>query len=471
MLSLLKKKCCCDGVYDPKPQKGKLPERIWMRDQVQHLHKKFCIGCGICTYVCPYEAINIGKERNGFFPLIDSNLCTHCGICTKICPITQSLIENSKTIVPEYYDDFELSDLIGAFKHSYVGTSSDEDVELKASSGGIISSLLISLFEKKVIDGAFTVVQNMNFKSTSDLFVIKIAKTRDDVLSAQGSKYTQVSMEDALCEIIRDSTLQRIVFIGTGCQIRALKTNKRRIKALRNRSFYYFGLFCKQTKKPGFIDYILKIVGKSLSNLTEFRFRDGHYITVDGEKLLSFKDWKYGTIPWFTHQWSCEACLLCGDVTAELADISFGDAWLPEYRDIKKSIFITRNDEGDKIINQAVRDNAINIEEIDPYNVAKSQGIKAIIRKKLMLNTYAWLFNKDAKISVLNDVFTKHSSSFISKLYAMVYLYFSRFLTTQFFLFLVSKIEIIAKILFKFSMKILFHLEKVYLTSRRRKEQ
>lgn len=436
-----------------------------------YLERKFCSGCGICKFVCPDNSIEIKKGRKGFIPVINYDTCSHCGLCTRSCPIIQSLIENSNINLPEYYDDYQLSDIIGSFKKSYVGSSCDKDVELKASSGGIISSLLISLFERGIIDGAVTVVQNANFKSTSDLFITKISKTPEDVLSAQGSKYIQVSMEDALDEIIKDSAIQRVVFIGTGCHIRALKTNINRIETLRNRSFYYFGLFCKQNKKPGFIDYLLKITGKDLVNISEFRFRDGHNLTVNGEILLSFNNWKYGYIPWYTQQWGCEACLLCGDATAELADISFGDAWLPEYKGNKKSIFITRNKEGVKIINQAVKDNAINIEEIDSNAVAKSQGINTIIRKKLMLNTYTSLFNKNAKIGVLNDLFTKKPPSFSSKLYALVYLHFSRFLTSNIFMTLVTKMEIFAKIIFKLLIKIIFRLEKLFLKSRKRKEQ
>lgn len=69
------------------------------------LIEETCIGCGICTTVCP---TNLKKEKDIQFDvdtesraiavlngkaLIDSNLCIACGICTKNCPVRSLTIE------------------------------------------------------------------------------------------------------------------------------------------------------------------------------------------------------------------------------------------------------------------------------------------------------------------------------------------------------------------------------------------
>ena len=41
-----------------------------------------CIGCGLCTKICPHEAIKV--ENN--LAVIDYTKCTSCGLCAAVCP-------------------------------------------------------------------------------------------------------------------------------------------------------------------------------------------------------------------------------------------------------------------------------------------------------------------------------------------------------------------------------------------------
>ena len=41
-----------------------------------------CIGCGICTKICPHEAIHVDKN----LATIDYEKCTSCGLCAAVCP-------------------------------------------------------------------------------------------------------------------------------------------------------------------------------------------------------------------------------------------------------------------------------------------------------------------------------------------------------------------------------------------------
>jgi len=44
-----------------------------------------CINCGLCTSLCPTQALHLNLETRevGF----NSELCTACGMCTKVCPV------------------------------------------------------------------------------------------------------------------------------------------------------------------------------------------------------------------------------------------------------------------------------------------------------------------------------------------------------------------------------------------------
>lgn len=78
---------------------------------------------------------------------------------------------------------------------------------------------------------------------------------------------------------------------------------------------------------------------------------------------------------WGTGLFKANACDFCDDVTTELADISLGDAWLPEYRNdgLGNSIIITRSTLADDLIREGIEKNVLNVENIDKSKVIASQ--------------------------------------------------------------------------------------------------
>jgi ferredoxin len=57
---------------------------IYLKDVVTlTLHEDLCIGCGICTVVCPHQVFS---QNNGKAKIEDRDACMECGACARNCP-------------------------------------------------------------------------------------------------------------------------------------------------------------------------------------------------------------------------------------------------------------------------------------------------------------------------------------------------------------------------------------------------
>ena len=43
-----------------------------------------CIGCGMCTMVCPHRVFDL---KNGKANIVDRDSCIECGACSRNCPV------------------------------------------------------------------------------------------------------------------------------------------------------------------------------------------------------------------------------------------------------------------------------------------------------------------------------------------------------------------------------------------------
>ena len=57
---------------------------IYLRDVVTlELNREKCIGCGMCTIVCPHAVFGI---NNGHARIENRDACMECGACAQNCP-------------------------------------------------------------------------------------------------------------------------------------------------------------------------------------------------------------------------------------------------------------------------------------------------------------------------------------------------------------------------------------------------
>lgn len=168
-------------------------------DNVSILEKKYCTGCSACLNVCPFGAIEMKTDEDGFsFPEINEK-CTHCGLCAKICPALAEKIHLQNE--PKCF-----------------AVWADDNHRPKGSSGGVFACLA-----EHIVDQGGIVYGAAFEKGCRKLKHIGIEK-KEDLPRIYKSKYVQSEIGTVFAEIKQHLDSKRqVLFSGTPCQVEGLR--------------------------------------------------------------------------------------------------------------------------------------------------------------------------------------------------------------------------------------------------------
>ena len=342
-----------------------------------------CTGCGTCVGVCPRDAVNmIVDERKGIYiPEIEDTKCDHCGICFASCP---GYDVPFKKLDLEIFGNEAHGALLGNFLDCYAGYACDFDIRYNATSGGLITSLLIFWLKEGIIDGALVTKMDGLDNLRPQAF---IARTEREIISAMGSKYCPVPVNTVLKEVIKHKG--RYAVVGLPCHIAGIRKAEKLNKALQESIIVHLGLVCNHT--PTFVatKYLL---GKFRINETrveslQYRGRGwpgGMLACYDGgqEKFINHLDPYYWGFVFNKFFWP-QRCFVCNEKINRFSDIVFMDAWLPEF--VKKgtgySMIIVRSLVGLDLMSKAREAGEIEISAIPCEDIVTSQGLDAVSRR------------------------------------------------------------------------------------------
>lgn len=333
-----------------------------------------CIGCGTCESICPSDAISLvlNKKKGMYFPLVAPEKCNNCNVCFEICP-GHEVKYNDLNI--KYFGHLPKEPRVGNYVHSYSCYSNDDQLRFDSASGGMVSTLLLYALEKKIIDGALVTGMKTDVPWEPKPF---IARTKAEILEAAGSKYCPVPVNSALKEIMKIKG--RYAVVGLPCHIHAIRKAQKYNKLLRERIIYCFGLFCSSGRTFIGLQALMSKLKVDLSQITSLRYRGAGW---PGEMNVKINDGRVLSIGLETYfpLISCSnnpyRCSLCPDKTAELADLSFGDLWLPEARKNighGKSICIVRNQQSEVLVKSAEKDGYISRKQLNSRDVLRAIG-------------------------------------------------------------------------------------------------
>lgn len=308
-----------------------------------------CTQCGTCAALCPNSAIHMAWDgASGYVLSIDEDLCHDCGLCYKICPGHEV---NFKQLSDRFLGKGTDNWRIGRYISIHAGHTIQEKLRWEAASGGIVTALLVAALKKGEIDGA--IVTRMNPESPLEPLTI-LATTEDEIFEAKGSKYCPVAANLSLREILDSNG--RYALVGLPCHIQGLRKAQARNRKLREKVAFSISIFCGLNMSPAGTQVMLRRYGISVEDITGIRYRGAGW---PGGLQVELQNGQTHFEPYrgyFDDHFICyemHRCNLCTDSYGELADISCGDAWLPEFTDsddLGTSVVVVRSQRGEELL-------------------------------------------------------------------------------------------------------------------------
>ncbi len=341
-----------------------------------------CTGCGTCVSLCSRKAasLSIDDKKGIYIPVINENQCTNCGICLEVCPGHEFVFGQ---LNQEIFGKQPENLFVGNYIDCYTGYSTNHETRYNCSSGGLITQLLLYALENKIIDGALVTRMKRDDPLKPEPF---IARTKEEIYEARGSKYCPVPANLMLDEILKTPEDEKFAVVGLPCHIQGIKKAEQINNVLKKKIVLHLGIFCNHTPTFSATELFFKKLKVRKEDIMRIEYRGQGWpgkmkiSTKDGEVDVLLSDyWNFIGSSFFYPM----RCLMCSDAFAELADISFGDAWLPEYKGdgMGISILIARTINGIDMINRVCANRMIQLTRVTADKVMLS-NLQTAYRKK-----------------------------------------------------------------------------------------
>ena len=347
----------------------------------------FCTGCGTCAGMCPEGSIRMQSTRyGGHVPVFFSATCCHCGLCVDSCPIYSG---DYAVLNKALFGKIPENRLLGNYIQCYTGYAKDPDIRWRGSSGGVVTALLLFLLRERLIDGALVTRMVKGDPLRGEPF---LARSENDILSSIGSKYIPIPVNQLLSEIRCQSG--RFAVVGLPCHIQGIRMAELKHGWLRGKIAYRLGLICSHTFSSYGVEFILRKMKIPCEDLAELSFRGGGW---PGGLKATLKDGTIRHVPTLDSWWSemfggyffCyKHCTFCPDLLAEFADLTFGDAWIPQVlkRDnLGTSLVLARTAIGKQLLSEAAAKQVIEVSPLDADDAARSQLFMTQFKKRNIL--------------------------------------------------------------------------------------
>ena len=286
-----------------------------------------CGKCGGCVCFCSAGELNALEMGENEVPrYIDEDNCLKCGICYLICPQTDAL--NT-----ELQKKFGWEPPIGNYQRISSAQATDNKIREICTDGGVVTSLLLYLLERNLINGAIVSIKTGRFARKAT-----VARTREELIEAAGSafsgslhleelggKYTTYTPILSTVKSLEKRYLHDIAVVGTPCQINAIRKMQCLGVIPAHLIKYTIGLFC--IENFSFDDVAREMLEKKL----DINFDEIVKLNIKDDFIIKLtKDVTIHVPLEEVHEVARLACFTCKDFSNEYADISVGGLGSPD---------------------------------------------------------------------------------------------------------------------------------------------
>ena len=347
------------------------------------IHGGFCVGCGACAAL-PGSGIAIIFTEMGMYraELLPSETAGSTDI-ERLCPFSDLSIDEDSlgnVLFPAAMPHPQ----IGRHIATYAGSVAEGEYRAQGSSGGLVTWLGAKLLESGAVDGVAHIRTRELAGADDCIFAFVISRDLDALKAGAKSRYYPVEMSAILREIAERPG--RYAVVGVPCFIKAIRLVQRQHPLFRDRIRFTIGLVCGHLKSAAFAQSLSWQMGVHPDSLRVIDFRHklpdrppnkygvrvwsrdgGEPVTKPTSELFGC-DWGLGLFKY-------RACDFCDDVLAETADVSVGDAWLPEYASDSRgtNIIVARTQEIADMLRDGIVSGALLLDPVSADRVAKSQ--------------------------------------------------------------------------------------------------
>ena len=352
------------------------------------IENDYCIGCGVCASVVE-SPFTMKLNDNGMYrPVLNENQNKiHSTNIASICPFSDES-KNENYLGTESFHKYnaEYNEYTGYYLKNYAGYVKEGAYREQGSSGGMGNWIASKLLEKKLVDGIIHVKETIDYNSDI-LFEYQISYTPESLEKGAKSKYYPIELSRVI-ELVRKNE-GKYALIGIPCFIKSVRLLAREDQLIMNRIKFYIGLVCGHLKSDMFAKSIGWQLGIKPDNLTHIDFRKkipdnnandyGVEVTgvvQDSEQTIDSPTKELFTTNWGLGYFKYNACEFCDDVLAETADITVGDAWLPEYKSdyMGTNIITVRHPKLLEVIEEYRVSGQLYLDELTPERIYESQA-------------------------------------------------------------------------------------------------
>jgi coenzyme F420 hydrogenase subunit beta len=252
-------------------------------------------------------------------------LCSECGLCDtyyihyvkEACAFINQQINQLEEQTHTRSRNLDNSDELYFGVHQDMMAAKKKQPIPGAQWTGIVSTIAIEMLNRGIVEGVVC-VQNTKEDRFGPMPVI--ARTPEEILAARVNKPT-LSPNLSVLEQVEKSGMKRLLVIGVGCQIQALRAVE---KKLGLEKLYVLGTPCVDNVTRAGLQKFLETTSKSPDTVVHYEFMQ------DFQVHFKHEDGSVETVPFFGLKTNllkdvfAPSCMSCFDYINSLADLVVG---------------------------------------------------------------------------------------------------------------------------------------------------